>query len=150
MSKRPKTATPAPVAKSTASTATPAKKPASREKPPAGHRTDRSPAPAGSDKAPARVPSRKPVAEAPAGTASAQSPRKPRAGGLTAAAALLTKTGKSMKCGELADALISSGAWKPSGKTPAATLASAIFREIKDKGVAARFKKVAPGTFAAK
>lgn len=150
MSKRPKTTTSATEAKSTATAAAPAKKPPSREKTPAGHRTDRSPASSGSEKVAARGSGRKPNGASSVGTTPAAAPRKPRGGGLTAAAALLTKTGKSMKCGELAEALITSGAWKPSGKTPAATLASAIFREIKDKGGAARLKKIAPGTFAAK
>lgn len=150
MSKRPKSTTPAIQAKNTATTAAPAKQPPSRDKTSAGHRTARSSASAENEKAATRGSSRKADAAAVASshTTPAQ-PRRPRAGGLTAAAALLTKTGKSMKCGPLAEALIASGAWKPSGKTPAATLASAIFREIKAKGADARFKKVAPGTFAA-
>lgn len=76
-------------------------------------------------------------------------PSKPRAGGLTAAAALLAKTGKAMKCQEMTECLMKSGAWTPEGKTPAATLAAAIGREIATKGSASRFKKVDRGVFAA-
>lgn len=75
---------------------------------------------------------------------------KPRKGGATAAAELLAKTGKPMKCLQMVEALAKSGAWTPKGKTPAATLASAIIREIKAKGGQSRFKKVAPGKFAAR
>jgi hypothetical protein len=40
------------------------------------------------------------------------------------------------------------GYWtSPAGKTPSATLASAIQREIKLKGGKARFKKTQPGRF---
>jgi hypothetical protein len=38
--------------------------------------------------------------------------------------------------------------WQTEGKTPAATLSSAILREITTKGDAARFRKVGPGKFA--
>jgi hypothetical protein len=42
------------------------------------------------------------------------------------------------------------GYWSsPNGKTPEATLSSAIQREIATKGKESRFKKTAPGRFAA-
>jgi hypothetical protein len=43
------------------------------------------------------------------------------------------------------------GYWtSPGGKTPGATLYSAILRETQTKGDASRFVKAAPGKFAAK
>jgi hypothetical protein len=41
------------------------------------------------------------------------------------------------------------GYWtSPAGKTPGATLSSAILRELKMKGTDARFRKTEPGKFA--
>jgi len=46
--------------------------------------------------------------------------------------------------------MIEKGLWKKGkGKTPEATLNSAIIREIRDKKGESRFKKVGPGLFAA-
>jgi hypothetical protein len=39
------------------------------------------------------------------------------------------------------------GYWKSGGKTPHATVCSAILREIQKKGEAARFRKAARGKF---
>ena len=44
--------------------------------------------------------------------------------------------------------MLKRGLWKTSGKTPAATIYSAIIREIAAKGKDARFKKVDRGKFA--
>ena len=44
---------------------------------------------------------------------------------------------------------LATGLWKTEGKTPAATLASAVLREMKTKGDQARFRKVGPGKFVA-
>jgi beta-xylosidase len=67
---------------------------------------------------------------------------------LDAAAVVLSKAKAAMSARELVDAMTSSGMWtSPAGKTPWATLASAMDREIKTKAGASRFEKVAPGRF---
>jgi hypothetical protein len=54
-----------------------------------------------------------------------------------------------MACKELIEAMEKKGLWtSPGGKTPAATLYSAILREINAKGKEARFKKTDRGHFA--
>jgi hypothetical protein len=58
--------------------------------------------------------------------------------------------GKEMKCPEMIEQMASKGYWtSPAGKTPAATLAAALIREIA-KGRDSRFRKVRPGTFASR
>ena len=52
-----------------------------------------------------------------------------------------------MSCGKITEVAMGRGYWAPEGKTPAATLYSAILREIGKKGKDARFKKVARGQF---
>lgn len=67
---------------------------------------------------------------------------------LDAAAVVLSKAKAAMSARDLVDAMTSSGLWtSPAGKTPWATLASAMDREIKTKAGASRFEKVAPGRF---
>ena len=61
--------------------------------------------------------------------------------GLAAAAKLLAETGRPMSAGEITEAVIERGWWAPKGKTPAATLYSAIFLELKKKGDKARFRR---------
>ena len=69
---------------------------------------------------------------------------------LTAAARVLTEAGTAMTCQELIGVMAAKGYWtSPGGKTPHATLYSAILREITVKGDASRFQKAAPGRFAA-
>jgi hypothetical protein len=68
-----------------------------------------------------------------------------------AAAKLLAEDGGAMGTKEIVEKVVKKGWWTPgAGKTPDATLYSAIIREIKDKGKDARFKKTEPGKFAAK
>ena len=73
------------------------------------------------------------------------------AGGLSqieAAAQVLAKAGKPMNCREMVEVMATSGLWtSPGGKTPHATLYSAILREITTKGKDARFKKSDRGHF---
>jgi hypothetical protein len=53
-----------------------------------------------------------------------------------------------MTCKEMVEAMAAKGYWStPGGKTPDATLCSAILREIKVKGAESRFVKAAPGRF---
>jgi hypothetical protein len=68
---------------------------------------------------------------------------------LDAAAKVLGETGQPMTCQELIGAMAVKGYWSsPAGKTPAATLYSAMLREATTKGDASRFVKAARGKFA--
>jgi hypothetical protein len=56
-----------------------------------------------------------------------------------------------MNCQELIDAMAARGYWiSPGGRTPAATLYSAILRELTAKGADARFVKTKRGKLARK
>jgi len=69
---------------------------------------------------------------------------------LDAAAKVLADTKQAMNCKELIEALAAKKLWtSPGGKTPHATLYSAIAREIATKGKDARFKKADRGKFTA-
>jgi hypothetical protein len=52
-----------------------------------------------------------------------------------------------MNCKEMMETMLAKGLWQTGGKTPAATLASAIIREIATKGEKARFRKTGRGQF---
>jgi hypothetical protein len=68
---------------------------------------------------------------------------------LNAAAKVLADAKEPMACKELIEAMEKKGLWtSPGGKTPHATLYSAILREINAKGKEARFKKTDRGHFA--
>jgi hypothetical protein len=68
-----------------------------------------------------------------------------------AAAKVLVDAGTPMNCQELIGAMAEKKLWiSPGGKTPHATLYSAILREIATKGKDARFTKTERGKFAAK
>jgi hypothetical protein len=68
---------------------------------------------------------------------------------LDAAARVLQETRQAMNCKELIEAMAAKGYWtSPGGKTPHATLYSAILRELGVKGKDARFKKTDRGKFA--
>ena len=74
--------------------------------------------------------------------------KKDKLSALDAAAKVLAKVNGGMNCGDMIEAMQKSGLWEsPGGKTPAATLYSAIIREIKRKGAEARFKKIERGLF---
>ena len=69
---------------------------------------------------------------------------------IDAAAKVLTDTKQAMNSKELIEAMAAKKLWtSPGGKTPHATLYSAILREINTKGNDARFKKTERGKFAA-
>ena len=81
----------------------------------------------------------------PAATAAAKD--KPLSG-LAAAARVLSDNGQPMTCPELIQAMAAKGYWtSPAGKTPAATLAAAMAREIKVKKDQSRFRKTDRGKF---
>jgi hypothetical protein len=70
---------------------------------------------------------------------------------LNAAAKVLADAGTPMNCQEMIDAMAKAKLWSsPHGQTPAATLYSAILREINTKGAESRFVKTERGKFAAK
>jgi hypothetical protein len=82
--------------------------------------------------------------------AAAKEPAPPkRLSALDAAAQVLSEAGQPMNCQEMIAAMAAKGYWtSPAGKTPAATLYSALLREIKTKGDQTRFQKTERGKFA--
>ena len=100
----------------------------------------------------------------PKATAKASEPKTPKAktkakpvvakpkkvSAIDAAAKVLSESKKPLNCKELVEAMATAGLWQsPNGKTPHATLYSAILREINTKGKDARFVKSERGKFAA-
>jgi hypothetical protein len=82
-------------------------------------------------------------------------PKKAKADGrlsaIDAAAKVLGEAGQAMTTKEMIEVMATKGYWKsPGGKTPHATLYSAIAREIGNKGKESRFTKTERGKFAAK
>ena len=70
---------------------------------------------------------------------------------LDAAAKVLGEAKEPMTTGAMIEKMAAKGYWSsPNGQTPAATLYSAILREIKTKGKESRFKKSDRGLFAVK
>ena len=70
-----------------------------------------------------------------------------RTSGLDAAAEVLAEAGGPLGCKEIVEQMLAKGLWKTNGKTPAATIYSAMTRESAAKGDASRFRKVARGKF---
>jgi HB1, ASXL, restriction endonuclease HTH domain len=93
-----------------------------------------------------------PEATLPAKKRAKRTPTEPKAArpsALDAAARVLGEEMRPMNCQELIGVMAMKGYWtSPGGKTPAATLYSAILREMDTKGDAARFVKVGKGQFA--
>jgi hypothetical protein len=80
----------------------------------------------------------------------AKADKPKRTSGLDAAAKVLEESGQPMTAKEMVEAAEGKGYWKsPGGKTPHATVYSAIIREIAKKGDASRFVKTERGKFAA-
>jgi hypothetical protein len=78
--------------------------------------------------------------------AAAAQPKKLSA--LDAAVRVLGESGQAMNCQDMIEAMAAKGYWtSPGGKTPAATLYSAILKELKTKGTDARFRKTERGKF---
>ncbi|MBN9524295.1 hypothetical protein J0H58_38240 [bacterium] len=77
-------------------------------------------------------------------------PAEGKLSALAAAARVLAEAGTALTCRQLVAVMAVKGYWRsPGGKTPEATLHAAISTEIRKKGAAARFRKAAPGRFAA-
>jgi hypothetical protein len=78
----------------------------------------------------------------------AKAPKEKKVSAIDAAAQVLAKSKEAMNCKEMIDAMAKQALWtSPGGKTPHATLYSAILREINDKGADARFVKTDRGQF---
>lgn len=69
--------------------------------------------------------------------------------GLDAAAKVLADANEPLDTKTMVERMLAQGIWKSSGKTPSATIYSAIIREIAEKKEGARFRKVERGLFAA-
>jgi HB1, ASXL, restriction endonuclease HTH domain len=109
--------------------------------------------------APADVPARTAKGAAPGRRGRGRTLRAPRSGrvdgaarrpsALDAAARVLAEAGRALTCPEMIAAMAARGYWaSPAGQTPAATLYSALLREITSKGPQARFRKAGRGQFA--
>jgi len=78
----------------------------------------------------------------------AKEPKPKKASALDAAAKVLAETGEAMTTQAMIEAMAAKGYWSsPGGATPAATLYSAILRELTTKGEQARFVKTERGKF---
>ncbi len=83
-------------------------------------------------------------------TKPAASSKPERLSAIDAAAKVLGTSKEPMNSKELIEAMASKKLWSsPAGKTPHATLYSAILREINSKGKESRFKKADRGQFVA-
>ena len=81
----------------------------------------------------------------------ANEPKDKKLSAIDAAAQVLTASKEPLNAKELIEAMAAKGLWtSPGGKTPWATLYSALIREIALKGKEARFVKTERGKFAVK
>src|SRR5262245_44631513 len=81
----------------------------------------------------------------------AKEPKDRKLSAIDAAAQVLASAKQPMNAKELIEAMKAKALWtSPGGKTPHATLVSAIIREIAVKGKESRFVKAGRGKFAAK
>jgi len=79
-----------------------------------------------------------------------QADKPQRLSGLDAAAAVLAKATEPMNAKAIVEAMAEQKLWSsPGGKTPAATIYSAMLREIATKGKQSRFRKTTRGLFTA-
>lgn len=82
-------------------------------------------------------------------TKKAPAEKKPKkVSGLDAAFEVLKAKGEPMACKDIVETMLTKGMWKTSGKTPAATIYSAMLREIDGKPGESRFAKTGRGLFA--
>ncbi len=82
-------------------------------------------------------------------TESAQVMKTERPSLLNLAAKVLAEAGEPLNCQQMVERVLATGLWQSEGKTPSATLSSAVLRELRIKGSAARFRKVGRGKFEA-
>ncbi|HEV3084650.1 MAG TPA: winged helix-turn-helix domain-containing protein [Gemmataceae bacterium] len=94
----------------------------------------------------AAAPATEPAAKKRGRALKAAGPKKLSA--IDAAAKVLAEAGEPMDCQTMIKTMAEKGYWtSPGGKTPAATLYSAILRELQTKGNDSRFKKTDRGKF---
>ena len=74
-------------------------------------------------------------------------PKARKPSGLDAAAKVLKEAGEPLTCRQIVERAFEKSYWKSGGKTPHATIYSAILREIQKKGDKARFRKTSRGKF---
>jgi len=74
-------------------------------------------------------------------------PKVKKTSGLDAAAQVLKDKGEPMTCKAIVDEMLAKGLWKTNGKTPSATIYSAMLREIDGKPGESRFAKTGRGLF---
>ena len=74
-------------------------------------------------------------------------PKPERHSLLNLAAKVLAEAGTALTCKEMVEKVLATGLWTTKGRTPAATLYSAILRQIQTKGDAATFRKSERGKF---
>ena len=111
-------------------------------------RKDQPPPEANGMPADASTPTRKTAASQKAKPTTANKAKAKKTSALDAAARVLGEAGKPLNCQEMIDAMAAKGYWtSPGGKTPSATLYSAILRELKTKKSEARFRKTERGKF---
>lgn len=111
--------------------------------------TTQTTAPTGGDVAAPTTPIEDGAGDKPKPARAKKEPKEKRISGLDAAARVLEESGQPMTSKEMVEAAEAKGYWKsPGGKTPHATVYSAIIREIKIKGTDARFRKAERGKFA--
>jgi hypothetical protein len=99
-----------------------------------------------------KAPAKKATKAAGAKPAKAKQQRAPKAGGklsqIDAAAKVLAEAGEPMTTRAMVEAMGAKGYWQsPGGKTPHATLYSALTRDIQNKGPESRFAKADRGQF---
>ena len=100
--------------------------------------------------APKKPAASKPAARKPKPAATKGDAKEKKLSAIDAAAKVLATAKEPMNCKELIEAMAAKKLWtSPGGKTPHATLYSAILREISTKGKDARFNKTERGKFAA-
>jgi hypothetical protein len=129
--------------------AAPQLKPASREKSMSTKKTTRT-----KTEAARKAAAEEPVAESPAEpkarTAKTAEKKPKKVSAIDAAARVLGEAKEPMNCQEMIKVMADKGYWtSPGGKTPSATLYSAITREMDKKGKDSRFKKTERGRFTA-
>lgn len=89
-----------------------------------------------------------PTTKAPRAKKATKPEKTAKLSALDAAAQVLKKAGTPMSTPEMIERMAAQKLWEsPNGKTPAATLYSAILREINVKAAEARFKKTNRGRF---
>jgi hypothetical protein len=76
-------------------------------------------------------------------------PKEKKTSGLDAAYDVLRAKGEPMTCKAIVEEMLAKGMWTTNGKTPAATIYSAMLREIDAKPGESRFAKTARGLFTA-